>query len=52
MGPFNYFGTEAMVQKNYKPDYSAQVIRYAKVLRIKQLDYVDAISNLPNYTWR
>jgi len=49
MGPFNHFGLQALLQKEYQPDFTAQVINFAKVLRIKKIDYLGALTKMENY---
>ncbi len=49
LGPFNYLGMDALIKDTYKPDFSAQVNNYAKVLKIKRADYLNVVSNIQNY---
>jgi hypothetical protein len=49
LGPFNYIGMEALTNDTYLPDFSSQINNYAKVLKIKRADYLNASSNIQNY---
>ena len=42
-GTFNHFGQEALLNRMYTPDYSAEITSYAKLLKISKKDYDDAI---------
>lgn len=48
LGAFNYLGIDALINDDYKPDFSAKVINYAKLLKIKRIDYLSAISSIHN----
>jgi len=49
LSTFNYLGVEALTDAQYAPDFTAQVNKYAKVLKIKRIDYQKMVSALSNY---
>lgn len=49
LGAFNYLGADALLQSDYVPDFSAKVINYAKLLKIKRIDYMSTISHIINF---
>lgn len=44
LGPFNFLGLDALLEKDYKPDFSAKVINNARLLKIRRKDYLSALS--------
>jgi hypothetical protein len=40
IGPFDYLGVDALELSDFKPDYSAKVINFAKVLKLTRADYL------------
>jgi hypothetical protein len=48
MGSFNYLGVQALMNDRYIPDFSAKVIGYAKLLKVRRIDYRKAIAK--NYS--
>ena len=44
LGPFNYLGSETLTTDIYIPDFSAKVINYAKLIKIRRVDYLNAVS--------
>lgn len=46
LGPFNYLGLSAIENPRapYLPDYSAKVCNKARILKVKQSDYLKALS--------
>ena len=49
LSTFNYFGAECLINDNYVPDFTARVSKYARILKIKCLDYKRAISDVQNF---
>ncbi len=45
LSTFNYIGAEALVNDNYLPDFNARVSKFARLIKIKAIDYKKAISN-------
>ena len=45
---YDYLGADALTKKKYIPDFSAKVITYARLLKIKREDYLMAISSIEN----
>lgn len=43
---FNYLGADALVRDDYKPDFSANVVNQARILRISRTQYRKALSSL------
>ena len=48
LGPFNFLGVEALLQEDYKPDFSAKVINKARLLKITREEYVSNVSSIKN----
>ena len=44
LGPFNYLALDALAIHNFIPDFNAEVISYAKILKIKKSLYARAIA--------
>lgn len=49
LNSFNYLGVEALLNDKYSPDFTAEVTQYARLLKIKRLDYRKAISSTLNF---
>ena len=49
LSSFNYLGVEALLNDRYSPDFTAEVTKYARLLKIKRLDYRNAISSNSNF---
>jgi len=49
LSTFNYFGVESLVNDTYTADFTASVQGYARLLRIKRLDYRKAVSDKRNF---
>jgi len=43
---FNYIGEEALLDNDYKPDFSAKVVGQARLLRITREQYLKALASL------
>lgn len=43
---FNYIGEEALLNNDYKPDFSAKVVGQARLLRITREQYLKALASL------
>jgi hypothetical protein len=50
LSTFSYFGLESLTNDQYVPDFTARVSKYARVLKIKRIDYLKAISSIDNFT--
>lgn len=46
MTSFDFLGSDALVNDEYKPDFSAKVINNARLLKISRLNYRKAISSI------
>jgi hypothetical protein len=49
LSTFSYFGLDSLTGDSYVPDFTARVSKYARVIRIKRLDYLKAISSVDNF---
>ena len=47
-GPFNFMGTDCLLNDNYIPDFSAKVIGKTRLLKITREDYRKALGHLKN----
>ena len=48
LSTFSYFGLDSLLNDNYSPDFTAQVTKYARVLKMKRIDYLKAVSSMDN----
>lgn len=49
LSTFSYFGLDGLLTDSYTPDFTAKVSKYARVLKVKRIDYLKAISSLENF---
>lgn len=50
LSTFSYFGLDALLNDTYIPDFTARVSKYARVLKVKRLDYLKAIASTDNFS--
>jgi len=48
LSSFHFLGVDALLNDNFKPDFSAKAVEKTRLLRIKRVDYRKAISSVAN----
>jgi hypothetical protein len=49
LGAFKFFGIDSILRDHFVTDFSAYVPEYTRILRIKRVDYLKAISCVDNF---
>ncbi len=49
LSTFSYFGLDSLINDHYVPDFTAKVSGYARVLKLKRIDYMKAIASFDNF---
>lgn len=50
LSTFSYFGLDSLLNDQYIPDFTARVAKYARLLKIKRIDYMRAIASVENFS--
>lgn len=48
LSTFSYFGLDSLLTDSYMPDFTAQVTNYARILKMKRIEYLKAVSCMDN----
>ncbi len=48
LSTFSHFGLDCLTNENYIPDFTAKVNTYARILKIKRVDYLKARTSIYN----